>query len=995
MTQSEDRPSFFLRALRLLIGVWVTALVLLLLPYTADPASPIKYLATNWLLLAMVLAWSGALYFEQVKWRRPGPLFWILTAFMAVHIIAAALSPWPAFSFYTLRVWFSFYAIAFLASQAYTRPEQVWRLFAMAAGAVSVSSLYGFLQYTGLDPFPWSIREVEEYRNLPSTFANPNFAGHTLVMTVSMAFFLSIRVWTAKTVPASRGTRLLKFVFPALLLLMGLHLHMTLIRSGRLALMAAAGLLTGFAVLCRLIRHPLHAALTVAGVAVLAGAVAVTGVLAFTSIDRPGEPLPIDGSSILRINGYYGAVQMILDRPLTGYGPGAYRIENIRYWTPYEQRWFATEGKMNFHVHNDFLETAVDAGLPGAFFYLALLAFALLRSLAMAGQADPDRRRMGQALAACFTVFAVDNLFSFNLQVPVSGGLFFLLVGMLDAQDTGRTTSPLPRWMPLKAVAPALILAAISGVFFETRLFRAELLFQRGKGGQVWSNIYLSQGDLRREALALRDSSAFFEEGYRILPWDWRFPEAMGQSDLRLRRFDEAIDSFDRALAMHPYNSKLLVNQAQAYLNRALPYFERAGRAMPEPPFFEDMEKAGSLAQAALKWCPVYPEGHEVLGRIVFLRAAAMRVAGRDNPEDWALAARAFESALRYGAVNKATALRMLAQCHLHLGEPDLAESALRRATESDPTDIESWELFQRLAAGHNREEAFISALSRQLGQMKLRDPVPLDAVGRVATFLASEYMRTDPDLARTIVGETLALDPTRLDTWGVYAALLPPNERLAGVQRSLHSAGEALRAVDVENNLPPLLNLVRYFNPNDVADAAKRAETLASAAQERTQSGTREMIRREMGWIAALFHDAIGAGPLDELRAKALLQLAFVYGAAGQWEPANEALRQAVPALKDNDLIQAMLSRTEVLATLKRPAEALEQARETARLAPRSAAVRWSLAKRLAEAGRHAEARFEYMSLLQEVMPGTATEQKMREELDALESPSGSGGSS
>lgn len=984
MSEFEEKSSIFLRSLRILIGVWVAALVLLLLPYTANPADPIKNLATSWLLVPMVLVWGGALYFEGVKWRRPGPLFWLLAAFIIVHLIASALSPWRALSLYTLRTWLSLFVLAFLVSQAYTRPEQIWRLFAVAAGAVSLSSVYGMFQYAGLDPFPWSIRKIEEYRNLPSTFANPNFAGHTLVMTLSMAFFLSLREWSGKSILGPRTARLFRYVCPAMVLLMGLHLYLTQIRSGRLALLAAAGLLIGYAGLRRILRNPLHAALTVGVFGVLAGAVAVTGVLAFTSIDRPGEPLPLDGSSILRINGYYGAAKMILDRPLTGFGPGAYRIENIRYWTPYEQRWFATEGKMNFHVHNDILEAAVDAGLPGAFFYLALLAFALLRSLSLAGHTDPDHRRLGQAMAACFTVFAVDNFFSFNLQVPVSGGIFFLLVGLLDALDTGRTM-PERRQPIFQNIGVAALLAAVLGAtIMETRFFRAELLYQRGAGGQYWANVYASEGDLRREALALNSAYTFFEQGERILPWDSKFSEAIGQLDLRLRRFDEAVTTFDRALAMHPYNPKLLVNQSQAYLNRALPYFEQAGRSTPEASFFDNIEEAGTLARKALDWCPAYPEAHEALGRIVFLKAAAQKISANDHRDDWALAARCFESALRYGAVNKATALRMNAQCQLNLGDPDLAESALRRATESDPTDLESWELFQRLANEFGRNDAFITALSRSLGKMKLLDPIPVDAVGRVATFLASEYVRTDPDLARTIVGETLALDPTRLDTWGAYAALLPPRERLAGLQQSLHSAGEALRAM--KQNLPPLLNLVRYFNPANIEDAAKRAETLATAARERTQSATREMIRREMGWIASLFQDALTGGPLDETRAKALVQVAVVFGTAAQWDEAESTLAQAIPGLKDNDLVQAMLSRTEVLANLKRTEEALAQAQETVKLAPRSLSVRWSLAKRLAEAGRRAEARLEYMSLLREVQTNSPMGQQIREEFERLE---------
>src|SRR5690606_2504417 len=138
--------------------------------------------------------------------------------------------------------------------------------------------------------------------------------------------------------------------------------------------------------------------------------VATTAAMVYTKTFT-GDYLPSGHSLLLRYNGYFGACQMILDKPLLGFGPGMYRIENPPYWTPYEAATFATEARYNEHVHNAYLESGVESGLGGAFLYIGFVVSLIMQSLGLA-ITDTDRRRrlLALTLAACFIVFAVDGL---------------------------------------------------------------------------------------------------------------------------------------------------------------------------------------------------------------------------------------------------------------------------------------------------------------------------------------------------------------------------------------------------------------------------------------------------------------------------------------------------------------------------------------------------------------------------------------------------------
>ncbi len=992
MNAIPEKDTLLHRAMRAAFYAWVFLLVLALYPYTSDPGGPIKYLISA--IAAIVLSALGTVAaLRQPETARPvAPLLPLLGAFLGVNLLAAVVSDYPANSLNAVRPWILFALIAFHAAHVITREEHAWRLLAAVAGAAALSGLYGFSQYFGFDPFPWSMRDVEEYHALPSTYANPNYAGHTLVMALLMAlgaFWRRRAASAAEAAPAGKGWRRhAHWGFLVFAVLIGGHLYLTRMRGVRVALVAVAALIAVFAVARRRIQNPLRAAvasLLLLGLgAGLLAAVAFTAAVSFA----PHREVPIDGSVTLRLNGYYGAARMALHHPLLGVGPGNYTLENIRYWTPYEKRWFATEGKKNLHVHCDVLEAGTDAGLPGIALYLALLIWAVLTGLRIAADpaANADRRKLGLTIAACCAAFAVDGLFGFNLRVPVSAGILFLLLGLLQGLSCAGRPALIGR--ATAVVHTAVLLVALIAAFFEVRGFLGERQYQRALGAIYWANDFAKKDDVDGERRMLRAAYAILSESRDYLPWDARLPELQGQLDLRERRFDAAIVRFREAIARHPHHPGMYISLAQAHINRALESAGAQGAAhtRDHAPFLQHLEEAEAAARRAIALCDTLSEAYEAAGRAALLHAVTLSEVGWDAAGEWAEAEELLLAALRYGTPNRAPVQRMLAQCMEQAGRIIEAETYLKRAVESDPFNEETIRFFRIFARKHGRPDACIDALSKALGAVRRVPQATPDQAADVAFHIAAMYLdMTDrPELAQAVVQEVIERAPHRLDLWGVEVRGLPREDRLAAVK----AAYERRRSLWGQAGIEPdaVLQALAALNPADADALLHTARLLAESSERRKTQRDTDAVARELSWIAdILVHQVAQAPPPQETRGPLLVALGRAYLAAARWDAAERLLRDAVPLLSGAERGVAVALHSEALAALQRRAQALEAAEEAARLLPANAAVRLNLARRLRDAGRAAEARFEYRALLEQHR-GVPLGALVQVELDALE---------
>lgn len=125
-----------------------------------------------------------------------------------------------------------------------------------------------------------------------------------------------------------------------------------------------------------------------------------------------------------RISIWQDTVRVIRDYPLSGTGLGTFDLVYRQYQTT-----LVSQGVE--HAHNDFLQTAVETGLPGAallflpiFFLLAKLVFSFL------DDPRPYRRAMTLGCIGSTLALLLHSITDFNLRLPANALVFAVVLGL-------------------------------------------------------------------------------------------------------------------------------------------------------------------------------------------------------------------------------------------------------------------------------------------------------------------------------------------------------------------------------------------------------------------------------------------------------------------------------------------------------------------------------------------------------------------------------------
>jgi len=267
----------------------------------------------------------------------------------------------------------------------------------------------------------------------------------------------------------------------------------------------------------------------------------------------------LDTSSEFRINNWKDSLNIVAAFPLFGTGLGTYEQIYPRYKTvPTQERWE--------HAHNDYLEAAVELGIPvlvialygmGSFY---VTMFRILRR-----RKSLYSRLLGIGGIAGITGIVIHSFTDFNLHVGANGLYFSFLMGFAVAVSHMRTgegnegtllktmeiTIPSGKKAVMKA-AVMLIFIALSAIPLLNS--GAEIYYALAKGS-------LSEGS------GLASRGIMLERARILSPLDARLPFAEGNIDYALGRTGDAAGNYARAVALNPASGEHLQMLGIAYGN--------------------------------------------------------------------------------------------------------------------------------------------------------------------------------------------------------------------------------------------------------------------------------------------------------------------------------------------------------------------------------------------------------------------------------------------
>lgn len=315
----------------------------------------------------------------------------------------------------------------FFLVRYYAKDTIAVRLFIGALVLVGLAtSIYGVVQHFGYDFIQWQQHTEVPIERGVSFMGHATFAASVLIMLIPLAIAFAINT-PGKLIKAI-------LLFTGLVMLYHLSFSGARVATVALFLACAAGIVACWisAVYNKsgtpTTRVRPKTVIVLLVVIAIAGSVFVNRAWSLKGSDVLGL---LEGGMAQRVYAWETANRVFLANPVNGIGIGNYEVVSPAYWNIVEASRFAQFQRALHQPHNEYFEAAAEAGLPGVAALLGIVVFGLVQCL--------YRSRLPRILAAgIFTAIlasALDAFFLFPWQVPESGLVFWVLLGIVSGQS--------------------------------------------------------------------------------------------------------------------------------------------------------------------------------------------------------------------------------------------------------------------------------------------------------------------------------------------------------------------------------------------------------------------------------------------------------------------------------------------------------------------------------------------------------------------------------
>jgi O-antigen ligase len=371
---------------------------------------------------------------------------------------ALIFTSWRPATLGAVHLWLFYAAVLFVVPQLIDTPERfrrlLWTVFIMGL----LIALIGMIQKSGDTTVIYGLRRVANDAFGP--YVNRDHAAHFLAIAAMCGlglFFSGLRPLLA---PQSRTRQFDLLAIQFIKLVMLVAIVYGIVRTGSrggLHSFALAAAVAGFAAAASVGSRKWR----IAALAAMTCAVAAYGLLLSGNEKLRGlRAGDWDMSVKTRFSMYESSRRMLADLPAFGVG-----LKAVQYAFPHYKGAPLRETQLVLHVHSDWIELFLQAGLVGGLIYLAGLIVALVhffkswRNNASFTLKCMQGGAIGAVLAAC-----CHNFVEFGSQMPANALAFYVIIGALAGPGTRRRSrdeddpEPAP---PPRAYANAAAFAAI------------------------------------------------------------------------------------------------------------------------------------------------------------------------------------------------------------------------------------------------------------------------------------------------------------------------------------------------------------------------------------------------------------------------------------------------------------------------------------------------------------------------------------------------------
>ena len=544
----------------------IVCVVLAALPLMLDPR-----LFDQWELPKATVLWLGgalALVVLMAEWLlgrrvdriRLGSTGVFAVGFLAVAAAATALSAQPARSLFGdmgryegLLTFAAYAALFFVSSQTLSKGDGLRRLVRAVTVVAAIVSVYGIVQFLGVDPVAWPAGRFEEFRSF-STLGNPMYLGEYLALCLPVAL---------GGVLASRGAE--RGLFAAGAAIEALCLATTVTRGSWL------GGVVGIAVALWMVRRHVHLSRRRV-VALTVSAVVIVGAGLVLMLAGPDSQIITrrlastfsfgEGSTGTRLEIARASAAMVASRPVLGWGPDTYRVVYPRYAT-LQHYLLAGRDIVADNAHNYPLQLAATIGLIGLLLFSGLVVLCLRRAYRVASDEHGDGDFMLIAALVGGVCGYLVALLS-GISIVAGSALLWAVLGVL----AGRARPTAYVRPPRSHAARVAAVAALASVY----VLAAVVLLQPYRA----DHDYAAAWTAAKQGRSVDEVTALFRAAAERAPYNEQYPLeagfyfnklaiATGNLDYRFA----AIERFFAAQMTAPLETNSYMYLAATYLDLA------------------------------------------------------------------------------------------------------------------------------------------------------------------------------------------------------------------------------------------------------------------------------------------------------------------------------------------------------------------------------------------------------------------------------------------